>query len=122
VLETKARPRRKATIRQEENVVVFDGETLQFPWCFDRKAAGQVAANARWVRALIAKFAPEGIVVQPVIVVPGWYVKSSLDFPVWAMNAKYLVDVLVDRKAVFRAEELRGVIAKLDEECRVLEF
>jgi len=32
------------------------------------------------------------------------------------------VEVLVDRKPMFTAEQLRPVIAKLDEVCRVLEF
>src|SRR6266850_2171445 len=50
VLETKARPRRKAKREQEDNVVLFDGSVLQFPWCYDRDAVPQVVRNAKWVR------------------------------------------------------------------------
>ncbi len=71
VLETKARPRRKATRQQEENVVLFDGRVLEFPWCYDAEAVGQVEASAKWVREFLAAFPPKNIPVQPVIVVPG---------------------------------------------------
>jgi len=47
VLETKARPRRKATRKQQEHVMRFDGRKLQFPWCYDDKVVGQVERNAR---------------------------------------------------------------------------
>ena len=122
VLETKTRLRRKATRNQEEDMVLFDGKRLQYPWCFDDKGARQAEANARWVRGLIAKFGPDDLIVRPVVVMPGWYVKSSMDYAVWAMNAKYLVEVLLDRKPLFRTEQLRPAIARLDEKCRVLEF
>src|SRR5436190_1851904 len=49
VLETKARPRRKAKWDQEENVVIYDGKVLQFPWCYDDWAVRQVEFNAKWV-------------------------------------------------------------------------
>jgi len=57
VLETKARPRRKATRDQEEHDVFFDGRTLQFPWCQDDRAVEQVERNARWIREFLA-FSP----------------------------------------------------------------
>jgi hypothetical protein len=101
VLETKARPRRKATRPQEEQDVFFDGKVLEFPWCYDRKAAEQVERNARWVRDFLAGFGPKDLVVQPVIVVPGWYVKPKGNYPVKVMNATYLVGYLKGVKRVF---------------------
>jgi hypothetical protein len=54
--------------------------------------AGDVDAegNARWVREFLAGFGPKDLVVQPVIVVPGWYVKTKRNYPLKAMSAKYL--------------------------------
>ena len=49
-----------------------DGKMLEFPWCYDRKAAEQVERNARWVREFLAGFGPKDLAVQRVIVVPGW--------------------------------------------------
>ena len=122
VLETKARARRKATRDQEEQKVLFDGGTLQSPWCDDAKAARQAGRNARWVREYIVDFAPPDIGVQPVIVVPGWWVESLGNYPIKAMNAKYLVGYLVRSERRFTAEQLRPVNRRLDERCRDLEF
>jgi hypothetical protein len=122
VLETKARSRRKATRQQEEHEVFFDGRTLEFPWCDDRKAAEQAERNARWVRDFLAGFGPKDLPVQPVIVVPGWYVTSKGNYAVKAMNATYLVGYLKGAKRLFTPEQLKVVMRRLDERCRVLEF
>ena len=122
VLETKARPRRKATRSQEEQEVFFDGKVLDFPWCYDGKAAEQVERNARWVREFLTGFGPKDLVVQPVIVVPGWYVKTKGNYPVKAMNATYLVGYLKGARRVFSPEQLETTMRRLDERCRVVEF
>jgi hypothetical protein len=122
VLETKTRPRRAATRNQDEQTVTFDGRTLQFPWCYDPKAAKEAERNAEWVQKLISDFAPNDILVQPVIVVPGWYVETLGNYPVKAMNAKYLVGYLAGSKPRLTADQLRPIIRRLDERCRDLEF
>jgi hypothetical protein len=122
VLETKARPRRKANRQQQENLVFFDGRVLEFPWCEDRNAVDQVQRNARWVREFLTAFPPKDIPVQPVIVVPGWYVTAKGNYPVKAMPAAYLVGYLKSEKPRFSQEELQPVIQRLDERCRTLEF
>lgn len=122
VLETKARPRRKATRQQEEQDVFFDGTVLEFPWCDDRKAAEQAERNAGWVREFLAGFGPKDLPVQPVIVVPGWYVKPKGNYAVKVMNAKYLVGYLAGAKRVLTAEQLEPLLRRLDERCRTLEF
>jgi hypothetical protein len=54
VLETKARPRRKATRSQEEQDVFFDGRRLQFPWCYNDQASKQVERNAQSIREILS--------------------------------------------------------------------
>jgi hypothetical protein len=60
--------------------------------------------------------------VQPVIVVPGWWVEPSGNYPVKVMNAGYLVGYLVGAKRVWAAEQLEAVKGRLEERCRDLEF
>jgi hypothetical protein len=122
VLETKARWKRDGTGKADANKALFDGLSLTLGGWTDREVVEQVQRNAEWVRGLIREYAPEGILVQPVIVVPGWYVESLGNYPVKAMNAKYLVGYLAGSKPVHEAKELRGVVKKLDELCRDLEF
>lgn len=123
VLETKTRSRRKPTYDQPDHEVWFDGQTLRFPWCEDRKSVVQVERNAGWVRQFIAGFAPKGILVHPVIVVPGWYVRTQGKFSVKVMNAKYLATAYLpafERK--FSEQQLQAVLRRFDERCRDLEF
>ncbi len=122
VLETKARARRKATGKQEEHKVYYDGETLTFPWCYDKDAVRQVEGNAEWVREFLQAYAPKGLMIQPVIVVPGWFVESKGNYAVKAMNGDYLAGYLKRAKRIYEPEQLEAVIKRLDEKCRELEF
>ena len=122
VLETKARSKRKATRDQDESKVIFDGEKLQFPWCVDWDVVGQVRASADWVRKLVEKVAPDGVLVQPVIAVPGWWVESLGNYPVKAMPATYLAHYLTSAKRLYSAKEVAAIADKLQRECRDLEF
>jgi hypothetical protein len=123
VLETKTRARRKPTRDQRDQDVLFDGKALQFPWCCDRKVVKQVENNANWVKNFIADFAPKDILVQPVIVVPGWYVDTKGNYPVKAMPANYLAeDFLPTAKRQFTLEQLQPLVRRFDERCRDLEF
>ncbi len=122
VLETKTRPRRKATRDQEEYKVRYDGHTFQLPWCEDHKAVQQVERNAKWVRQFIADYAPKDIVVQPVIVMPGWYVETLGNYPVKAMSDKYLINYLTTAKKRYSSEQLHPIIKRLEERCRDVEF
>jgi hypothetical protein len=70
----------------------------------------------------LAGFGPKDLVIQPVIVVPGWWAESKGNYPVKAMNAKYLVGYLKGIDKVFSPEQLETTIRRLDERCRVVEF
>jgi len=122
VLETKTRSRRKAIRNQEEHKVFFDGRTLQFPWCDDHNAAKQAERNSSWVREFVAGFAPTGMIVHPVVVVPGWWVESQGNYPVKAMNAEYLLGYIISSKARFTPQQLQPVLRRFEERCRTVEF
>lgn len=122
VLETKARARRKAIRDQPEHEVLFDGQNLQFPWCNDREAVPQADRNQRWIERFLTGFAPPGIVVNSVVVVPGWFVKTNGDHAIKVMNAKYLVTYLTSFPKRFAAEQLQPIVRALEERCRGLEF
>lgn len=123
VLETKTRSKRRANNRQPEFEVEFDGRRLQFPWCYDDEAVAQVERNVEWLREFLAAFGPKDLVIQPVIVVPGWFVRSKGNYPVKAMNAKYLAATyLPSAPRRYGGDQLQAVIRRLDERCRTVEF
>jgi len=130
VVETKTKPRRKPTRPQPDHEVHFNGQTLHFPWCYDYKATQQAIRNTEWVQRFIEGFGPKAIKAQPIIVVPGWFVKVDGDYEVKAMNAKYLASNFIpslpkrfspdDLKPIVR--RLKPIVRRFDERCRDLEF
>jgi len=57
--------------------VVFDGEVLHFPWCYDDRAVKQVRKNLDYVRKYLGAYAPKDLHIEPIIVVPGWFVAPT---------------------------------------------
>ena len=122
VLETKARAKRRSINHLKDHEVEFDGRILQFPWGYDDKVVAQVERNAQWVRRFVDGFAPKDLPILPVIVVPGWFVLTRGDFPVKAMNPRYLANSFIPKlKPRLTADQLKGVIRRLDERCRTIE-
>ena len=123
VLETKARPQRTPKWDQKRDEVFFDGKRLTFPWCYDDEAADQVQGNVNWLRGYLDVFAPPDLVIQPVVVVPGWKVRPLGNYPVKVMNTDFLVPkYLLTLKPLYTLEQLKTVIKRIDDACRTLEF
>jgi hypothetical protein len=66
----------------------------------------------------------ESVRVEPVVVLPGWFVTISQkgNFPVKVMNASYLQKFLRRQSEIIESGQVRRIIAVLDEKCRDVEF
>ena len=95
---------------------------MQFPNWDDHETVRQVGRNAEWVRKFLTDVAPSELLIQPVVVVPGWYVSAKGNFAVKAMNSTYLPRYLAGLQPRYSKAELRPLIRRLDERCRTLEF
>lgn len=122
LFETKARRRRASRNSQPKHVVIHDGKTLQFPTHDDTKAIPQAERNARWLSEFLSKRTAESVTVEPVVVLPGWYVEPRGNFPVKVMNATYLAGFLRGQRERIAPAQVRRIIAVVDEKCRDLEF
>ncbi len=124
LIETKARRRRVSRNGQPEHEVIFDGEFLQFPFCKDAKPIEQAKRNAKWLSNFLEKKTGTPVWVEPLVVLPGWFVRSSEkgSFPVKAMNANYLVRFLQGQDEKIEPTQVRRIITALDEKCRDVEF
>jgi heme exporter protein D len=124
LLETKARRRRASRNGQPAHEVNYDGEALQFPTGKETKPVEQAKRNAAWLSNYLAKKTGEPVRVDPLIILPGWFVRFSEKgcFPVKAMNANYLVRFLAGQAEIIPPAQVRRIITALDEKCRDLEF
>lgn len=122
LIETKARRRRQGHKAQAQHIVVYDGKALRFPTGTDHDAVPQAERNAKNLASYLTKKTGESVVVEPLVVLPGWFVQNSGDFSVKAMNTKYLAGYLRNRDEIVNSSQVRRVIAALDEKCRDIEF
>ena len=124
LIETKARRRRANRPGQPAHEVIFDGEALQFPTGRDSKPLDQAKRNAAWLANYLDKKTGEPVRVQPLVVLPGWFVRivQKGNFPVKAMNANYLVRFLQGQPETIAPAQVRRIITALDEKCRDVEF
>ena len=124
LIETKARRRRTSRNEQPAHEVIFDGDTLQFPNYKDARPLEQAKRNAAWLSNYLTKKTGEPVRVEPLVVLPGWFVRivEKGNFPVKAMNANYLVRFLAGQPEIIPPAQVRRIITALDEKCRDVEF
>jgi hypothetical protein len=122
LIETKARRRRQNRKIQTQHVVVHDGRALRFPTGTDRDAVPQAERNAKNLASYLTKKTGESVTVEALVVLPGWFVQSSGDFLIKAMNTKYLAVYLRNRNERINLSQVRRIITALDEKCRDIDF
>lgn len=123
LIETKARRRRQSRNGKKAHVVLYDGKTLEFPFWKDTETIPQAQRNARWLSNYLEKKTGEPVEVQPLVVLPGWFVEQGKgNFAIKAMNANYLAKYLRVRPETIQPTQVRRLITALDEKCRDLEF
>ncbi len=124
LIETKARRRpRKSKSDQPANEVVYDGNVLRFPNFRDAQPLQQAKRNAEWLENYLRKKTGEYTPVEPLVVLPGWFVKLSVkSAEVKVMNPTYMVSYLQDRLEKIPAAQVTRIITAIEENCRTLEF
>jgi hypothetical protein len=122
LIETKARCRRRARDGQPEHKVRFDGITLTFPVGSDRAAIVQARRNSKWLAEYLAKKTGEAVAVDPIIVLPGWWVDDDRSGPVRAMNCNYLTQYLRHQQERLDPAQVTRILTALEEKNRTLEF
>jgi nuclease-like protein len=124
LIETKARRRRGSRNGQPAHEVIYNGESLQFPMSKETKPIEQARMNAKWLSNFLEKKTGEPVRVEPVVILPGWFVTLSEkgNFPVKVMNASYVQKFLRRQSEFIESRQVRRIIAALDEKCRDVEF
>ena len=95
-IETKTHSKRKRGCGE----VTYDGARVTVAGMKpERDPIIQVKAAANFLRELLEKSTRQQFKVQPVVLYPGWYVKSSVQWPeVWVLNEKALGKIVPSQK------------------------
>lgn len=118
MVETKSR--QKPAGRGARNAQVkFDGNVLVFPDWRDAQMLDQARGQARWLSKYLYQKTGEGVTVEPVLALPGWFVNVTRATPdVHVINPK-THDFMANRngKAISDAQR-RRIMTALEERYR----
>ncbi|MBY6204147.1 nuclease-related domain-containing protein [Halomonas denitrificans] len=102
----------------------FDGERIKVGhWEPDRNPVIQARAQVGWLRALLKETTGREFPVHPVIVFPGWFVRSEgrPKRPIWVLNPKALPSYLANKEPVLTKEQIQMASYHLSRFIRVEE-
>lgn len=111
--ETKAR--RKPKDVPEGHKVFFHGDHLTSSLSKkpQRRDLEQVTGNARWLSKKLSAYNATEIPVQPVLVIPGWFVERKAKGEVSVLNEKQIPGFLNSRSAVLPAQLQQALASQL---------
>lgn len=117
-IETKGRSKSDRGRGQEDALVTYDGQTLQFPTWREREPIEQAKRQAAWLAAWLSKAVGEQLPVRPVLALPGWFVdRKSKDFLIYnGKNPQYLMKIATEKP--LSPEMIQRVAHQIDQQCR----
>ncbi len=121
-IETKARSKKPGRKKQQEHEVIYDGKTLRFPWGEDNATLEQARRNGRWLAEELSKATGERVAVQPMVVLPGWYVTMTTRSDLKVLNAKVVPEIIANEEPVISSESVQRIAYQLDRRCRDVEL
>jgi hypothetical protein len=120
-IETKGRMQRTEPAGKDGHVLRSDGTKLEFPGWSDKKPIEQASRNARWLSQWLSSATGEPVRVEPVVLLPGWYVKRSDWSGVPVLNPKEMMGFLASRRgASHNPAQQQRVAHQLDGRCRTV--
>jgi len=117
-LETKGRAKRKI-IENKNWEVIFDGKKLIFPGWTEEKPIIQAIDQAKWLRKWLQKSTGAEYKVDPVLVIPGWYIKRTGPSDLKTYNGKNPI-FLSKGKTVLFPEQIQAISYQIDQKCRTI--
>lgn len=115
-IETKTR--RKKTSKNGANgkaaKVLFDGQALNFPQWRDSHGVKQARDNARHLSTHLSSATGEKVSVEPILVLPGWWVESTTNQPLLVLNPKQLLGNLPRRPKKLDPAQIQRIAYQLE--------
>lgn len=115
--ETKTK---RKILSKEGHRVSYDGKRLLLPNGTDFEDLKQAISNAKALKEYIAKAAAESVSVQPVLVLPGWFIDRKGRGPVMVVNHKELSQIL-PAAMILDADQIQRIAHQLEQKS-LMEF
>ena len=121
-IETKARTKPTTGNGKSDAEVVYDGQCLKFPGWSETKPIEQALSQAGWLGKWLSSAVGESLGVEPVLTLPGWFVRRTSPNGILVLNPKNLRPVLKNKRGATLSDNLvKRIVHQLDQRCRDVE-
>jgi hypothetical protein len=118
-IETKGRSKPKSVAEGNTTWEVnYDGTTLQFPGWRERGPIRQAEAVGDWLQAWLSSAVGERVKVQPVVILPGWYVKRTGPGGVVVLASGQIASYFASSRPTLDAKLIQQIAHQLEQRCR----
>lgn len=99
--------------------VIFDGQCLEYPKGRDTHGLEQASRNAETLSKWLTKATGEPTPVNPILILPGWFVVRKAPGAVTVLNEKEIAYSFPASRLPLSADRIRRIVHQLTERCRI---
>lgn len=118
-IETKGRPKRSSSGDNKGWEVEYDGRSLRFPEWAETAPLQQAFNQAKWLKEWLSSAVGESLQVQPILLLPGWFVRRTASEGIAVLNPKN-AGAYFNRagKQLLTEKLIQQIVHQLDQRCR----
>lgn len=120
-VETKARSKRKKKRGTTTYEVTYDGNKLSFPGGYDIDSLTQAKSQGKWLEKWLTSAVGERVGVEPVVTLPGWYVKRTKPEGFSVLNPKEIRGYVASKKSLLSEAMIKRIVHQVEQKCRNIE-
>jgi hypothetical protein len=123
-VETKTRSKREVSRGKSSAEVTYDGKKLTFPsGYYEVNAITQAKDQASWLAKWLSSAVGERVNVEPIVTIPGWYVKRLTLEGIPVLNPKKEIETNITsrHKSILSDAMITRIVHQIDQRCRNIE-
>jgi hypothetical protein len=120
-VETKTRTKSKKTGGKEAYKVIFDGSALYFPDKPDYRQTDfldQAERGAKWASKWLSEAVGMRVDVQPVLVMPGWFITARKLGRVMVLNHNQVHEITTSKKMPLDNQAIKQIVYQIRQKCQ----
>jgi hypothetical protein len=122
-IETRTRPKKSRTDRDEPYEVIFDGKLLQFPDFATADPIKEARKCATDLGRQLTSAIGESVEVQPVVTLPGWQIRDRGTSDVMVLNAKEIWQrIVTPAPPKLSPEQIKRIAYHIRQKCSDVEI
>jgi hypothetical protein len=119
-VETKARSKKGKGKGEVE--AIYDGQRLVFPNWTTTEFLDQAKNRARWLSSWLSKAVGEDIRAEPILTIPGWFIKRQRADGIPVLNPKEIRQYVISKDREGLSESMiTRICHQIEQKCRTVD-